>query len=51
MGVPDEIVTHGDPKKLLAGYGLDAAGIVAAVTAALAAAGSSAGDRRLRAVR
>lgn len=27
MGVPDEIVTHGDPKKLLADYGLDADGI------------------------
>jgi len=27
MGVPDEIVTHGDPKVLLAQYGLDAKGI------------------------
>ena len=27
MGVPDEIVSHGDPKKLLADYGLDADGI------------------------
>ncbi len=27
MGVSDEIVTHGDPKKLLASYGLDADGI------------------------
>ncbi|MBA2333671.1 MAG: 1-deoxy-D-xylulose-5-phosphate synthase [Blastocatellia bacterium] len=27
MGVPDEIVTHGDPKFLLARYGLDADGI------------------------
>lgn len=27
LGVPDEIVTHGDPKMLLAGYGLDADGI------------------------
>ncbi|MGD9588905.1 MAG: 1-deoxy-D-xylulose-5-phosphate synthase [Pyrinomonadaceae bacterium] len=27
MGVPDEIVSHGDPKALLAGYGLDADGI------------------------
>jgi 1-deoxy-D-xylulose-5-phosphate synthase len=27
MGVPDEIVTHGDPKKLLASYGLNAEGI------------------------
>ena len=27
MGVPDEIVTHGDPKFLLGRYGLDAEGI------------------------
>ena len=27
MGVADEIVTHGDPKLLLAHYGLDADGI------------------------
>ena len=27
MGVPDRIVTHGDPKMLLAQYGLDADGI------------------------
>lgn len=27
LGVPDEIVTHGDAKTLLAGYGLDASGI------------------------
>ncbi len=27
MGVPDVIVTHGDPKQLLAGFGLDADGI------------------------
>jgi 1-deoxy-D-xylulose-5-phosphate synthase len=27
MGVPDRIVTHGDPKMLLAQYGLDAEGI------------------------
>src|SRR5258708_38298557 len=26
MGVPDEIVTHGDPKMLLAKYGLNAEG-------------------------
>jgi 1-deoxy-D-xylulose-5-phosphate synthase len=29
MGVPDEIVTHGDPKALLAAYGLNADGIAA----------------------
>ncbi|HMJ08053.1 MAG TPA: transketolase C-terminal domain-containing protein, partial [Pyrinomonadaceae bacterium] len=27
MGVPDEIVSHGDPKQLLAEYGLNADGI------------------------
>jgi 1-deoxy-D-xylulose-5-phosphate synthase len=27
MGVPDRIITHGDPKLLLAKYGLDADGI------------------------
>ena len=27
MGVPDRLVTHGDPKLLLAKYGLDADGI------------------------
>lgn len=31
MGVPDEIVPHGDPKLLLAKYGLDAEGIYAKV--------------------
>ncbi|MBP7416818.1 MAG: 1-deoxy-D-xylulose-5-phosphate synthase [Pyrinomonadaceae bacterium] len=31
MGVPDEIVTHGDPKILLAKYGLDPDGIYAKV--------------------
>lgn len=36
MGVPDEIVPHGDPKALLAGYGLDAVGIAAAVESGLA---------------
>jgi 1-deoxy-D-xylulose-5-phosphate synthase len=27
MGIPDRFVTHGDPKLLLAKYGLDADGI------------------------
>ena len=31
MGVPDRIVTHGDPKFLLAEYGLDADGIYSKV--------------------
>ncbi|QQS32225.1 MAG: 1-deoxy-D-xylulose-5-phosphate synthase [Acidobacteriota bacterium] len=38
MGVPDEIVTHGDPKRLLAAYGLNAQGIADRVAAELAAA-------------
>ena len=35
MGVPDRIVTHGDPKLLLAKYGLDAAGIYSKVVETL----------------
>jgi len=35
MGVPDNIVTHGDPKRLLAEYGLDADGIYKKVIATL----------------
>ena len=35
MGVADEIVTHGDPKKLLAEYGLNAEGIYKKVVSAL----------------
>ena len=31
MGVPDRIVTHGDPKLLMAKYGLDADGIYSRV--------------------
>jgi 1-deoxy-D-xylulose-5-phosphate synthase len=41
MGVPDEIVTHGDPKRLLASYGLNAEGIAARVSAELAASNES----------
>ncbi len=52
MGVPDEIVTHGDPKKLLADYGLDATGIRDRVIRSLDAidAGHGAGNR-LKAVK
>ncbi len=39
MGVPDEIVTHGDPKALLAAYGLNAEGIAARVNAEMEASG------------
>ena len=35
MGVPDRIVTHGDPKLLLAKYGLDADGIYSRVVETL----------------
>ena len=35
MGVPDEIVTHGDPKILMGGYGLDVDGITLRVTESL----------------
>ena len=35
MGVPDRIVTHGDPKLLLAKYGLDADGIYTKVKEAV----------------
>ena len=35
MGVPDEIVPHGDPKILLAEYGLDADGIYQKVSKTL----------------
>ncbi len=52
IGVPDEIVTHGDPKQLLAGYGLDAAGISAKVREGLnAASGKNAANKRLRVVK
>jgi len=35
MGIPDRIVTHGDPKLLLAKYGLDADGIYTRVREAV----------------
>ena len=35
MGVPDRIVTHGDPKLLMAEFGLDVDGIVSRVTHSL----------------
>ncbi len=52
LGVPDEIVTHGDQKVLLGQYGLDAEGIAAKVDAALAALRKpSASENRIRAVK
>ena len=49
MGVPDEIVPHGDPKKLLADYGLDADGIEKQVLGSLEDLKSGRGSKsRLR---
>jgi 1-deoxy-D-xylulose-5-phosphate synthase len=38
LGLPDRFIDHGDPAKLLASVGLDAAGIAASIRAALGAA-------------
>ena len=52
LGVPDEIVPHGDVKELLAGYGLDAAGISDAVRRGLdAVSGKKPDNKRFRVVR
>ncbi len=52
LGVPDEIVSHGDPKELLSGYGLDAAGIRIAVVSGLeSTSGKMEQNKRLRVVR
>lgn len=52
MGVPDKIVTHGDPKLLLAKFGLDADGIYAKTVEAYGALGErKAENKRLRVVR
>jgi 1-deoxy-D-xylulose-5-phosphate synthase len=52
LGVPDEIVTHGDPKTLLAQYRLDAEGIAATVRETLAAMNKPGVDsQRIRAVK
>ncbi len=52
LGVSDEIVPHGDPKRLLAGYGLDADGIYSKVFETLAAMNETNIDnRRIRAVK
>jgi 1-deoxy-D-xylulose-5-phosphate synthase len=50
MGVPDEIVTHGDAPTLLAGYGLDAEGIAGSTREALHRSVGVAG-KKLRAVK
>ena len=52
MGVPDEIVTHGDPKFLLGQYGLDADGILKKVKESLTALSEQKGiNKRLRIVK
>jgi 1-deoxy-D-xylulose-5-phosphate synthase len=51
MGVPDEIVPHGDPKQLLAGYGLDADGIYRRISEHIRAKGLRDDKKRLRAVK
>lgn len=52
MGVPDEIVPHGDPKILLGEYGLDAEGIYKRVSETLETMEEvRSGSRRIRAVK
>lgn len=52
IGVPDEIVPHGDPKILLARYGLDAEGIHSRVSSALRSSDEEqSGATRIKAVR
>jgi 1-deoxy-D-xylulose-5-phosphate synthase len=51
MGVDDEIVTHGDPKKLLAVYGLDADGIAKRVLESRLQLSESTNSKRLRVVK
>ena len=52
MGVPDEIVSHGDVSRLLGEYGLDRKGIAAKVAASLAGLDNRGrDDRRIRAVK
>ncbi|HTH38869.1 MAG TPA: 1-deoxy-D-xylulose-5-phosphate synthase [Pyrinomonadaceae bacterium] len=52
MGVPDEIVTHGDPKALLSAYGLNAEGIANRVNAEMEASGGKRpGNKRFKVVK
>jgi 1-deoxy-D-xylulose-5-phosphate synthase len=51
MGVADEIVTHGDPKLLLAKYGLDADGIYERAKQAIFDAKAASKGTRLKAVK
>ncbi|MFT4192681.1 MAG: 1-deoxy-D-xylulose-5-phosphate synthase [Comamonas sp.] len=43
LGLPDQFIEHGDPARLLAGLGLDAKGIEAAIRARFGAAAADAG--------
>jgi 1-deoxy-D-xylulose-5-phosphate synthase len=52
MGVPDRIVTHGDPKLLLAKYGLDADGIYSKISQTLEVLDEKrVNEKRIRAVK
>jgi 1-deoxy-D-xylulose-5-phosphate synthase len=51
LGVPDEIVTHGDPKRLLAQYGLNPDGIASAVSNSLDDLVEQPQNMRIRAVK
>jgi 1-deoxy-D-xylulose-5-phosphate synthase len=52
MGVPDQIITHGDPKLLLAKYGLDADGVYSKVKETVEALEERrVGKKRLKIVR
>ena len=50
LGLPDEFIAHGDPAKLLAMLGLDAAGISAAISARFSAPLAAAGQPVLKVV-
>ncbi len=50
MGVPDKIITHGDPKLLLAEYGLDANGIYTKVKQTIEASEAQRVGKKLRKV-
>jgi len=51
LGVPDEIVTHGDPKRLLADYNLDADGIYRTVISQMRNLSAENASPRIRAVK
>jgi len=51
LGVPDEIVTHGDPKRLLADYNLDADGIYRTVVSQIRSLTAGHSSTRIRAVK